>query len=163
MCLHASKARTNARYRRSRGFTLPEVVIAGAILALFVAGSVATMVQINRWANAARMRTLALALAQQKADEILTTPWQVRGTRPAVLTAGTATESSLTLNNDPLNNAVGLSTAFTNLDTPVPATRTTVITDVPPRLLRAAISVNFTYRGRPYTVNFTTLRATDDI
>lgn len=149
--------------RRTRGFTLPEVVIAGAILALFVAGSVATMVQINRWASAARLRTLALALAQQKADEILTTPWLVRGTRPAILNAGTSTESSLTLNNDNLNNAVGLSTAFTNLDTPVPATRTTVITEVPPRLLRAAVSVSFTYRGRPYSVNFTTLRATDDI
>jgi len=163
MCIHASRTRANPRFRHARGFTLPEVVIAGAILALFVAGSVATMAQINRWANAARLRTLALALAQQKADEILTTPWQMRSTRPAVLTAGTATEATLTLNNDPHNNAVGLSTAFTNLDTPVSATRTTVITDLPPRQLRATVSVNFTYRGRPYAVNFTTLRAADDI
>ena len=105
MCIHASRTRANPRFRRARGFTLPEVVIAGAILALFVAGSVATMAQINRWANAARLRTLALALAQQKADEILTTPWQMRSTRPAALTAGTATEATLTLNNDPHNNA----------------------------------------------------------
>jgi hypothetical protein len=142
---------------------LPEVVVAGAILALFVAGSVATMAQINRWACAARLRTLALALVQQKTDEIQMTPWQVRGTRPAILTAGTATEASLPLNNDNFNTATGLSSAFTELDTPINATRTTVVTDVPPRTVRAVVTVNFTYRSRPYSISFTTLRATDDI
>src|SRR5438045_2664234 len=89
--------------RRRHAFTLPEVVIAGAILALFVAGSVATMAQINRWASAARLRTLALALVQQKTDEVLTTSWQTRGPRPTVLTAGTNTETGLQLNNDNFN------------------------------------------------------------
>src|SRR6476659_7082127 len=117
------------RFRR-HGFTLPEVVIAGAILAVFVVGSVATMAQINRWATAARLRTLALALAQQKSDEVLTTPWNVVSGRPTVLNAGTNTESGLPLNNDSFNSATGLSSAFTTLDTPVPATRTTQVTDV---------------------------------
>ena len=163
MGLSLSKSCRLARFRRALGFTLPEVVIAGSILALFIAGSVATMAQINRWANAARLRTLAMTLAQQKADEILTAPWQVRGARPEILSAGTAVESTLTLNNDTYNSASGLSSAFTNLDTPVNATRTTVITDMPPRALRAVITVNFTYRSRAYAVNFTTLRTTDDI
>lgn len=155
---------TGRRERRHRlAFTLPEVVIAGAILALFVAGSVATMAQINRWASAARLRTLALALAQQKSDEVLTTPWQTRGVRPDVLTAGTHTETALPLNNDNFNNATGLSSAFTALDTPVVATRTTQITDVSTRLVRAVVTVNFTYRNRPYNMRLTTLRSIDDI
>ena len=153
--------------RKSRScrlaFTLPEVVIAGAILALFVVGSVATMAQINRWAAGARLRTLALALAQQKADEVLTTAWQTATGRPAVLTTGTNTETGLQLNNDGYNAGTGLSSAFTNLDTPVPATRTTTITDVSTRTVRAVVTVSFSYRNRPYNVSLTTLRAIDDI
>jgi Tfp pilus assembly protein PilV len=156
-------ARSHFRRRRSFGFTLPEVVIAGAILALFVAGSVATMAQINRWATAARLRTLALAVAQQKSDEVLTAPWNVISGRPAVLTAGTATETGLPLNNDNFNAATGLSSAFTSLDTPVAATRTTQVTDVSSRLVRAVVTVSFTYRNRPQTMSLTTLRAIDDI
>ena len=149
--------------RRHLAFTLPEVVIAGTILALFVVGSVATMAQINRWAAGARLRTLALALAQQKTDEVSTTAWQTAIGRPAVLTAGTNTESGLQLNNDGYNAATGLSTAFTNLDTPVAATRTTTITNVSTRTVRAVVTVSFTYRNRPYNVSLTTLRAIDDI
>ena len=149
--------------RRRLAFTLPEVVIAGAILALFVVGSVATMAQINRWAAGARLRTLALALAQQKTDEVLTTAWQTATGRPAVLTAGTNTETGLQLNNDGYNAASGLSSAFTNLDTPVPATRITTITNVSTRTVRAVVTVSFTYRSRPYNVSLTTLRAIDDI
>lgn len=161
MGFHLSNGQLSRR-RRALGFTLPEVVVAGAILAIFVAGSVATMAQINRWASAARLRTLALALAQQKSDEVLTTPWQTRGTRPAVLATGTNTEA-LPLNSDAFNNATGLSSAFTALDTPVTATRTTQVTDVSTRTVRAVVTVAFTYRNRPYTVRLTTLRATDDI
>ena len=149
--------------RRCLGFTLPEVVIAGAILVLFVAGSVATMAFLNRWAAAARLRTLALALAQQKSDELLTTSWQTRSPRPTVLTAGTTTESALPLNNDTFNAATGLSSAFTNLDTPIVATRTTQITDLSTRMVRAVVTVTYTYRSRPYTMSLTTLRAIDDI
>jgi len=162
MGFYISRGKLNRR-RRTLGFTLPEVVIAGAILAIFIAGSVATMAQINRWASAARLRTLALALAQQKSDEVLTTPWQTRGTRPAVLAAGTNTESTLPLNNDAFNSAAGLSSAFTALDTPVGATRTTQITDLSARSVRAVVTVTFSYRNRPYTVSLTTLRTTDDI
>jgi hypothetical protein len=151
------------RYRKGLGFTLPEVVIAGTILAIFIAGSVATMAQINRWATAARLRTLALAIAQQKSDEILTTPWNIIGGRPTVLTSGTATETGLPLNNDDFNAATGLSSAFTSFDTPVAATRTTQITDVSSRLVRAVVTVTFTYRNRPQSMSLTTLRAIDDI
>lgn len=151
------------RRRRSLGFTLPEVVIAASILALFVAGSVATLAQINRWAAAARLRTLSLALAQQKCDEVLTTPWQTGTARPNVLTVGTATETKLPLNNDNFNNAAGLSSVFTQLDTPVDATRTTQITDVNVRMVRAVVNVAFTFRGHTYNTRLTTLRAIDDI
>ena len=93
------------------GFTVAEVTVAGAILALFVSTSVAAMTQINRWAASARLRTLALALAQQKVDQILSTPWSVLDTTPTLFAVGTTNESNLPLNNDAFNSETGLSSA----------------------------------------------------
>ncbi|HSI14106.1 MAG TPA: prepilin-type N-terminal cleavage/methylation domain-containing protein [Chthoniobacter sp.] len=154
------------RHRKSHGFTLTEVAIAASILALFIVGAVSTMVQVNRWASAARLRTLALSLVQQKVDEILTTPWSVLSTTPTVLqgstTGTTTTETKLPLNNDPFNSATGLSSAFTNLDVQVIDTRTTTVTSISAHQVRAVVTVSYTYRARPYSVSMTTMRTTDD-
>ena len=144
------------------GFTVPEVVVAGCVLALFIATSVAAMTQINRWAASSRLHTLALALAQQKVDQILSTPWSVLSTAPTLLTAGTTTENNLPLNNDSFNNETGLSSAFTNLDVQVNATRTTVITSISTRQVSAAVTVTYTYRKRTTSIVMNTLRTTDD-
>lgn len=158
----APKRFTFLRPRKSLGFTLTEVVVAASILAIFIVGAVSTMAQINRWATAARLRTLALSLVQQKIDEVLTTPWSVLSTTPTVLTAGTVTETKLPLNNDPFNSGTGLSSAFTNLDVQVIDTRTTTVTSISAHQIRAVVSVTYTYRNRPYSVSMTTLRTTDD-
>jgi len=150
------------RSRKTLGFTLTEVVIAASILALFIVGSVSAMAQLNRWASSARLRTLALSLAQQKVDEVLTTPWSVLGTTPTALTAGTVTETKLPLNNDPFNSATGLSSDFTSLDVQVIDTRTTTVTTISARVVRVVVTVTYTYRGRPYSVSMSTLRASDD-
>jgi len=150
------------RFRAILGITLPEVVIAGAVLALFIVGAVSTMAQINRWAVAARYRTLAMALVQQRVDQILTTPWSVLSTTPTILTAGTTTETKLPLDNDPYNNEAGLSSAFTNLDVQVIDTRTTTITSISAHMVSAVVTVSYTYRGHSYTVSMNTLRTTDD-
>jgi len=149
--------------RHNSGFTLAEVVIAGGLLAVLIAGSLVALTQVNRWATSARLRTLGLAAVQQRIDTVQTTPWQAIGTRPAVLTAGTTTESAVPLNNDSFNSATGLSSAFTTLDTQMTAIRTTQITDLTTRTLRAVVTVTFTYRNRPHSISLTTLRATDSI
>ena len=149
--------------RGTAGFTLVEVLIAGALLAMLISGAVTALTQLNRSATAARLRTIALAVAQQRVDQIETTPWQVGGTRPALLTAGTATENNVPLNNDNYNAATSLISPYTNLDSQVLATRTTVITDVTTRTLRAVVTVTFTYRNRPFAITLSTLRTTDSI
>lgn len=151
------------RWPGSRGFTVLEAAVASAMLTALVAALAISLTQINRWATAARLKTLALAVAQQKVDEVLTTKWLVRGIRPAVLTAGTVTENALQLNNDAFNSQTGLSSVFTALDTPVAATRATQVVDLPPRSVRATVTVSFVYRGRTYQTSLTTLRVTDDI
>ena len=121
------------------------------------------MTQVNRWATGARLRTLALAVAQQRIDQVQTSPWQLSGSRPALLTPGTTTETNLPLNNDTFNSAAGLSSAFTNLDNEVSATRTTVVTDLTARTIRVTVTVNYTFRTRAAAISLTTLRTSDNI
>lgn len=150
--------------RNQAGFTVLEIAFAVAIFAAFAVLSVISFSQLNWFASSARYETLALAAAQQKMDQIMTTPWSVSGATPAVLTAGTTTETNLPLNNDSFNTETGLSSAFTNYDTQVLDSRKTVITAVGgnTRLLSVAVTVSYTYRGRSYSITQYGLRATDD-
>jgi hypothetical protein len=155
------------------------VVIAGGLLAMLVAGSFIALTQINRWATAARLRTLALAMAQQRIDLIQTAPWQAGVPRPAIIDARnppppstaaptypcsyTTTENNLPLNNDAFNSATSLASPYSGLDVQVVDTRTTTITDLTARTLRATVTVTYTYRNRVQTVTLTTLRTSDSI
>ena len=126
---------------------------------------------MNRFAFNARLRTLAMAVAQQKVDLIQTAPWSLANPPPAVLTtssasprvltAGTVTENNLPLDNDPFNNQAGLVTPYTNLDLQVTATRTTVLTYPTSRTVAAVVTVSYRYRGKDFTVYLSTLRASD--
>ena len=161
--------RSFRRLRRGpAGFTLVEVLIAGALLAMLISGAVTALTQLNRSATAARLRTIALAVAQQRIDQIETTPWQDWVTRPAILAVDgtgtrTTTENNVPLNNDSYNASMSLISPYTSLDAQVLSTRTTVITNLPPRSLRAVVTVTFTYRNRPYAITLSTLRTTDSI
>ena len=105
--------------RSSAAFTILEAAIASTLLVILVSSVAVAMIQINRWAASARLQTIALAVAQQKVDEVLAAPWLIRNPRPAVLAAGTVTENYLSLNNDAFNSQSGLSSLFTDLDSPV--------------------------------------------
>jgi type II secretory pathway pseudopilin PulG len=150
--------------RGRAAFTVLELCFAIAIFSFFAVGSVLALVQFNRFANNSRYQTLALTAAEQRMDQIMTVPWSVLGTRPAILTTGTTTESNLPLNNDSFNSTSGLSSAFTTLDTQVLDPRTTVISAVTgnTRLLSVTVTVNYTYRGRAYSIAINSMRATDD-
>jgi hypothetical protein len=102
-------------------------------------------------------------MAQQRIDSIQTAPWQVGVTRPTILTAGTTTENNLPLNNDSFNSQTSLASPYSGLDVQVLDTRTTTITDLTARTLRATVTVTFTYRNRPQTITLTTMRTTDSI
>lgn len=147
------------------GFALLELCFAIAVFSSFAVASILGLMQFNRFASVARYETLATAAARQRLDQIMTISWTVLGAVPSVLTIGTATETNLVLNSDSFNAAAGLSSAFTAADTAVPITaRTTTISAVSgnTRLLRAMVTVAYTYRGRPYSCSLTALRTTDD-
>ncbi|MEO6786446.1 MAG: type II secretion system protein, partial [Chthoniobacteraceae bacterium] len=91
------------KFRRHSGFTLAEVLIATAILAFFACTSLIALTQLNRYAAISRLRTLAMAFAQQKVDAIMTVPWGVATPTPTQLNVGTVTENNLPLDNDAFN------------------------------------------------------------
>ncbi len=151
------------RRRRRGGFTFVEILVAASILVLFAGSALAALTQFNRFANASRLKSHALSLAQQRLDEILTVQWRVAATRPTVLNAGTRTENDLVMNADAKNKATAYKSEFTSLAAPQTCTRTTVITNLTARMVRANVTVSFVYAGRSYSVNLTTIRSTDTI
>lgn len=148
---------------KKAAFMLVELVIAAGILAFFVCASLVALTQLNKFAAVSRLRTLAMAIALQKADAIMTVPWGVASATPLLLTAGTTTENSLPLDNDAFNAQAGLGSPFSGLDLQTAATRVTTISSLTARTVRAAITVSYDYRGKTYTVSLTTIRATDTI
>lgn len=150
------------RCNASAAFTIVEALVALAVIVLFASSALIALTQLNRFAAAARLRTLAVAMAQQRVDEILTVPWQL-GTTPPQLASGLRTEPNLALNDDPLaTGANGYGSALSALDNDnILAVRTTQIAVLSPRMIRATVTVAYAFRNRPYQTQLVTLRATD--
>ena len=144
------------------------MVVAAGVLAIFTATAIVAMTQMNRYAASSRLQTLAMAIAQQRVDEIRIVNWRVPpGVRPPILAQTNPTDPPavldpnggvpLVLNDDP-NNA----TAASSLDFAVPARLYTFIKNVNARSITATVVVAYTYRSRNYRVQLTTHRTTNN-
>jgi len=104
--------------RGQAAFTLMELTFAVAIFCAFAVTSILSFTTFNRFASNARYETLALAVAQQKMDQIQTSPCSLNTTStlgPILYLSGTTvspnsgdvytsgTETGLPLNNDSYN------------------------------------------------------------
>jgi type II secretory pathway pseudopilin PulG len=104
--------------RSQAAFTLMELTFATAMFSAFAVVSILSFTTFNRFASNARYETLALAVAQEKMDQVMTTPCTPNSTSslgPVLSLSGTTispnssnvytsgTETSLPLNNDAYN------------------------------------------------------------
>jgi prepilin-type N-terminal cleavage/methylation domain-containing protein len=141
-----------ARRSAAAGFTLVEVIIAGALMSLCATFAYATILISNRTAVSNRLFTLAQELARDQIDRIqCATPFNPQMSQvPADLAIGTRTQT-LPLYIDPTSKA-----------TVVTATRTTTIADLGSYNARSGlVTVSYTFRGRTYKVQMNTLRTSD--
>jgi type II secretory pathway pseudopilin PulG len=104
---------------KKAGFTLMELTFAVALFSAFAVVSILAFTTFNRFASNARYETLALAVAREKMDEVMTAPCNLNsnssngpilylsGTTVSPLSSGTSyssiVETSLPLNNDTYN------------------------------------------------------------
>ena len=83
--------------RLSSGFTLVEVVVALALLVVVTVGVVRLFAVALNAGRAARDRTLAVALATGKIEQLRSLEWRFELDDSAVLTTHTDTSSNLSL------------------------------------------------------------------
>lgn len=190
MSLHELYPNPRSR-RQEAGFTLMELMFASALLTAFAVVSILAFTTFNRFASNARYESLALAVAQEKMDEILTSVCNINSTvtlGPTLTLSGTTvspnssdvypsiSETNLALNNDKYNltRTINSGSALTLLlsgtiyagaeDTQVIDTRTTTFTAVSGnvREMTVNITVAYTYRGNQFTVTLSSIRASDN-
>ena len=180
--------------RVSRGqsaFSLMELAFAVALFSAFAVVSILAFSHFNRFASNARYETLALAVAQQKMDQVMTSPCTINSNTslgPILTLTGTTvspnssniytsgTENNLPLNNDKYNltRTINSGSALTTLlsgtiaagveDTQVIDTRVTSYTAVSGNvnLLKVTVTISYTYRGTAFSLSLASLRATDN-
>lgn len=149
---------------RRGGFTFTEVLVAMGILIIFSGTALTALIEYNRYAYVSRLRLHAQALAQQRIDEVLSSNWNIGVTadRHTNISAGTKPPETLVMNADAFNSQAALKSNFTSLAAPVSCTRVTQITDLSTRLMRATVTVTFTYAKKTYTVSLSTIRSSDN-
>lgn len=160
---------------RTAGFALVEVIVAVMLLTLTIIVSTQAMLQSNREAGAMRTMAAARGIVQRNIDTALSVTWDsTMQPAPAVptepeilgLTAGANYDDDGPLGNSAPNNvAIASNQDDATAAGPVLGTLTRQVTDVSTggALLRQiTITLNYTYRSRPYSIQMTTERAIDD-
>jgi prepilin-type N-terminal cleavage/methylation domain-containing protein len=139
------------------GFSLLEVMFAVAIVALLSIGIITLLLQMNTYATAARLKTLA-TLAALNQVELLSTdaPFSPPDQQvPVELTIGNQT-APVIVYDDPNSNITVTGTMTTTVDDPNYWQNGYNL-----HLRRVTVTVAYVFRNRNYTVTMHTIRASD--
>ena len=149
------------RRRAQHGFTLTEILITSGIIIIVGATAMYALTMINRYAASARVQAAAAAIVQYQIDQILTrgpyAPTNVPPDIPTILTAGTTVTNNLPVFVDPETGNVLVSGTLTTAIQDSGATYKTT----PLYVLKAGVSLKYTFAGKSFTVAMDTLRAPD--
>jgi len=146
---------------RESGLTLVEVMISCAMIVLVCTSFMTAFTQLNQMAMVSRLYTGAYAQAQSQIDLIASdTPFQPQnGLIPTELTPGTTT-ATVAVYQDPVSNNTINGTMTTTVTT-ANTNYTQGTTTETLYLYEAYVNVAYTYRGKNYSVAFSTLRTSD--
>ena len=144
-----------------RAFTLTDVLITSGIIILVGASATFALSAINKQAISSRVQAAAQSIVQNQIDQILTrgpyVPTNMPADIPPILTNGTSVTNDVPVFADPASGNVV-----------VKGTLTTAIQDsgatangAPLHVLKAAVTLKYTFRSRSHAVVMNTLRAPD--
>jgi type II secretory pathway pseudopilin PulG len=153
--------RTAFRRVAERAFTLTEILITAAVIVVVGATATYALTVMNRFAVSGRVQAAAQSIVQNQIDQILTrgpyVPTNVPPDIPAILTNGTTVTNDVPVFADPESGNVV-----------VKGTLTTAIQDsgasnsgTPLYVVRAAVTLDYTFAAKSYSVVMNTLRAPD--
>jgi type II secretory pathway pseudopilin PulG len=154
----------NRFHRTQAAFSLAEVIVACGLLAIAAAASVQALLRMNHNASLSRLQTGASTVAQNRIDQILSDgPFNPQKSQvPPVLVIGTdaigsATSPTVPIYTDP---ATGVVTVWGWMTSTI-ADASTNFNGQSLKIYRATVEVDYTFRGRPYSVTMSTLRTSD--
>jgi Tfp pilus assembly protein PilV len=159
--LPAASSLGYGRRRGISGLTLVEVMISCGMIVIVCTSFMMAFTQLNQMAMVSRLYTGAYAQAQSQIDLISTdTPFEPQNNLvPSELTPGTTT-ATVTVYHDPISNNTINGTMTTTVTTNN-STYTQGSTTETLYLYEAYVNVSYTYRGKSYSVAFSTLRTSD--
>jgi type II secretory pathway pseudopilin PulG len=146
-------------FKSTRAFSIVEVLVSVAVLALLGTGAIAGLLSINRTVMSSRVATNAQAIAQSRIDRILAEPYADGSPTPVELEIGTTTQSDVPIYTDPVFETVVVAGTIT---TTVNDISRTIVANAPaPKLFQATVAVSYVYGGRPANITVTTVRTVD--
>jgi type II secretory pathway pseudopilin PulG len=154
------RPRTAFRRVAERAFTLTEILIASAVIIVVGATATFALTMINKYAISARVQAAAQSIVMNQIDQILTrgpyVPTNIPPDVPAILKSA-KTETNTPIFTDPESGSVVVTGKLTTeiQDSGASSNGT------PLNVLRAKVTLDYTFAGRPLTVVMNTLRAPD--
>ena len=144
-----------------RAFTLTEILITSGIIILVGATATYALTSINRYAVSSRLQAAAQSIVQNQIDQILTrgpyVPTNTPPDIPAILKNGATVTNDVAVFTDPESGDIMVKGILTTNIQDSGATRD----GTPLYVLKAAVTLNYTFAGRGATVVMNTLRAPD--
>jgi type II secretory pathway pseudopilin PulG len=157
------RRRPRPAFRRvaERAFTLTEILITSGVIIAVGATALYALTLINKFAISARVQAAAQSLVQNQIDQILTrgpyVPTNTPPEIPTILKTGMTVTNNVPVFADPESgNVVVTGTLTTNIQDSGATNN-----GVPLNVLKAAVTLNYTFAGRGLTVAMDTLRAPD--
>jgi type II secretory pathway pseudopilin PulG len=155
------RPRTAFRRVAERAFTLTEILIASAVIIVVGATATFALTMINKYAISARVQAAAQSIVMNQIDQILTrgpyVPTNTPPDVPAILKTGATVTNNVPVFTDPESGSLVVSgTLTTDIQDSLASNNGT-----PLKVLRAKVTLNYTFAGRPLTVVMNTLRAPD--
>jgi prepilin-type N-terminal cleavage/methylation domain-containing protein len=150
------------------GFTLVEVMVGIAVIAIGTACAVGALTRFNSLASAARNATGAYTVVMNQIDLIQSdSPFNPQKTNPdgtaqipPELQIGTQTQNNISIYQDPKTGVIVTGTMTTTISD-ISSSYTNGSVTFPLTMYKAVVTVTYTYLSRNYSFSMSTIRTSD--